>query len=262
MYRGFNLKLDVENNEFYQVGLKVFEKNKSIVSKKLGDFIDSDNSLNGSAIQEHWFPQIKADIFISHSHSDEKLAITLAGMLFNVFGLTSFIDSCIWGYSDDLLKIIDENHCKRTDGYYDYKKRNYSTSHVHMILSTALSMMIDKTECLFFLNTPSSVKPVDGITKTTSPWIYNEIAISQIVRKKTPIRLLKEETRYFQKGGPLYLTESLSVKYDMDLGHLSTIDNNTLIAWMKNNNEKNLKGSEALDILYTLTPFKSDFFYK
>jgi hypothetical protein len=262
MYRGFNLKTTIRDKEFYEEGLKQFEKDKIYVRENLSNFINSDNSLDGTAIQENWFPQVKADIFISHSHADKIIAITLAGMLSKIFGLTSFIDSCIWGYSNDLLKIIDKNHCKRTDGYYDYNMRNSSTSHVHMMLSTALTMMIDKTECLFFLNTPSSVKPVDGIIRTESPWIYNEITISQIARKKTPKRLIKEETRYFQKGGPLYLTESLSIRYDMDLGHLAKIDNDTFIKWAEKNHERRLKGTDALDILYTLAPFESDFFYK
>lgn len=47
-------------------------------------------------MQVSWFPQIKADVFISHSHSDEKLAIIFAGWLYNAFGLTAFIDSCVW----------------------------------------------------------------------------------------------------------------------------------------------------------------------
>ena len=55
--------------------------------------------------------------------------------------------------------------------------------HVHMMLSTALANMIDKTECIMFLNTPNSVSTRDTKLKTYSPWIYNEIEITRIIEK-------------------------------------------------------------------------------
>lgn len=54
---------------------------------------------------------------------------------------------------NDLLREIDEKYCRHSNGTsFDYDKRNYSTSHVHMMLSIALSRMIDKCESVFFLN--------------------------------------------------------------------------------------------------------------
>ena len=45
--------------------------------------------------------------------------------------------------SNDLLRRIDENYCRHSNGIsFDYNKRNYSTSHVHMMLSIALSKML------------------------------------------------------------------------------------------------------------------------
>ena len=68
------------------------------------------------------------------------------------------------GYCDDLLRQIDNEHCKKEDGKtYDYNLRNYTTSHVHMMLSTALTEMIDKTECIMFYNTPNSVSLADDL---------------------------------------------------------------------------------------------------
>ncbi|MCC5439660.1 hypothetical protein [Clostridium botulinum] len=47
--------------------------------------------------------------------------------------------------------MIDNNYCFNKDTEtYDYIKRNYSTSHVYIMLSTALSMMIDRAESIFF----------------------------------------------------------------------------------------------------------------
>lgn len=56
-------------------------------------------------MQSYWFPKINADIFLSHSHKDEKLIIAFAGWLKDTFNLDVFIDSCIWGYSNDLQKL-------------------------------------------------------------------------------------------------------------------------------------------------------------
>lgn len=48
---------------------------------------------------------------------------------------------------------------------YDYNLRNYTTSHVHMMLATALTEMIDNTECIMFYNTPNSVLLADDLQK-------------------------------------------------------------------------------------------------
>ena len=53
-----------------------------------------------------------------------------------------------------------------------------------MMLSTALTMMIDKVECVLFLNTPKSIDTTEVIDKTKSPWIYLEMAMMKLVRKR------------------------------------------------------------------------------
>jgi hypothetical protein len=161
MYRGFNLNLNwnsKNDDQFYNSGKKLFQSNEATVKETLKGFALNDGTLDGTKIQSNWFPKVQADIFISHSHKDQKRAIALAGWLFDTYGIKAFIDSCIWGYADDLLKLIDKKHCyKKETNTFDYNLRNYSTSHVHMILSTTLTMMIDNSECLFFLNTPNSI---------------------------------------------------------------------------------------------------------
>ena len=69
--------------------------------------------LNGNKIQIDWFPQISADIFISHSHDDEDLANAFAGWLYDEFKLTSFIDSNAWGYVDELLTLFNKEYSQR-----------------------------------------------------------------------------------------------------------------------------------------------------
>lgn len=252
MYKGFNLEIVFTQDEidlFYQKGKDLYSESKTVVSENLKEMFLTNGNLDGTRMQENWFPQIESDIFISHSHSDEKTAITLAGFLNSHFGLKCFIDSCIWGYSNNLLRLIDDKYCKQPDGYYNYSKRNFSTSHVHMMLSTALNMMIDKSECLFFLNTPNSVTTKEVINKTESPWIYAEISMSKLIRKKHLSAYRRSGTQLFSKGGQVRLNES--IEYELDLEHLTDISRNEVFDWYSAYAHKEEK--YPLDILYRQT---------
>lgn len=45
--------------------------------------------VNGSALSAEWFEIIKSDIFVSHSHNDQELALILAGWLKDKFDLNA-----------------------------------------------------------------------------------------------------------------------------------------------------------------------------
>ena len=232
---------DIAYNFYHSKGKELFDKQKIIIKRKLEQYVIGDSGvIDGTKLQEDWFPLVNCDIFISHSHKDEDLAIALAGWLYETFGLESFIDSCIWGYADDLLEIIDDEHCRNSMKSYSYKRRNFSTSHVHMMLNMALMQMIDKTECLFFLNTPNSIDLSDIETRTLSPWIYSEIGISQMIEKKSP------RTKYFSDN----LNESLRISYKLDLSYLANIDHTDLLLWK----QKNVRKERALNSLYEIIP--------
>lgn len=261
MYRGFKLNFELSEFEvlgkkssslrdyicdntnyerYYRIGKAKFDEYKQEVSSELGYWVIGDSGvIDGTELQEEWFPTVNCDIFISHSHKDEYLAIALAGWLYETFGLDSFIDSCIWGYADELLKIIDDEHCRNTKQSYSYESRNHSTSHVHMMLNMALMRMIDKTECLFFLNTPNSIDLSDIETRTLSPWIYSEIGISQMINKKI-------RTKKFSDN----LDESLKISYKLDLSHLANITDSDLLQWK----QKGAREVRALDMLYEIIP--------
>jgi hypothetical protein len=225
----------------HRMGNDMYENYKKVIYKNLSQYIIGNSGvIDGTKLQEDWFPMVNCDIFISHSHKDKDLAIALAGWLYETFRLRSFIDSCIWGYADDLLKIIDDEHCRNTRQSYSYKSRNYSTSHVHMMLNMALMQMIDKTECLFFLNTPNSIDLSDIETRTLSPWIYSEIGVSQMIEKK------RTRTKHFSDS----LDESLSISYELDLSHLANIEYSDLLTWKQNN----VREEKALDKLYKIIP--------
>ena len=255
MFVGFNLKiygfkarLELEN--YYDVGKNLYDKNKTLVRKALNNYIyDNIEQLNGTQIQNDWFPTVNADIFLSHSHMDEKLVIGLAGWLYKKFGLISFIDSCVWGYANDLLKDIDDEYSSMDSNTYYYKKCIISSSHVHMMLSMALFKMIDKTECLFFINTPSSIAVANSIEcadKTLSPWIYAELEMSRLVRKKKLSEYRSKDT--FESYQDV-LKHGVVINYDITLEHLIDLREEDLANWEKYNISKS---KEALDILYSL----------
>jgi hypothetical protein len=265
MYRGFNLTLKeefFENKDFdflYEKGETSIEQPKVSLNATLKTFLGVDGALDGSKMQAHWFPQIKADVFISHSHEDEELAIALAGWLKETFGLTAFIDSCVWGYADDLIGLIDNKYCRKGSRLYNYEKRNYSTSHVHTMLSVALTQMIDNTECLFFLNTPNSLTPNTFIEQTESPWIYSEIVMSRLIRENPPER---KKSRSLNESQKTFATrrKNIPFSYDLSVDHLTAINSKVLTDW-QSIYEENKKFSElcgrntpdSLDKLYEIT---------
>lgn len=241
---GFSQKI-IE--EYYKKGVKIYDAHKLIIKKSLDKYLSVDGELKASDIEADWFPSIKAHVFLSHSHKDEKAAIALAGLL-NEIGLTVFIDSCVWGYADDLLRQIDDKYCvlrRGADGsidMYDYQRRNQSTAHVHMILNGALMKMMDNTECLAFLDTPNALKTKDissGITN--SGWIYSELLMSKVLQRKYPIRkslrfAVNESVRH----------DGLSVQYDVDIKHLINVSVNDIYSAIENGNY----GLNFLDYLY------------
>jgi hypothetical protein len=249
MYRGFNVRLGTLSEENFLKGNPQFETNKRQVKTDLQKFITLTGNLDGSMMEKEWFPNVKADIFISHSHDDEKEAIKLAGWIKDSFNLDCFIDSCVWESGDDLIKMIDNEYCRSEgDITYNYKRRNLSTSHVHMMLSTALAKMIDRAECLFFLNTPNSVSTSEIISKTVSPWIYSEIAISQLVRKPLKFHRDRELVKSFSESRKF----AIPIVYDLGLKGFSGLDSEDLRNWHRKWKNGSIPKGNSLDYLYDL----------
>ncbi|XHR95574.1 hypothetical protein ACFJIV_02380 [Mucilaginibacter sp. UC70_90] len=249
MYSRFQLAYKKFDQGYYDSGLKLFNQQKSKTHALLDQYLSKNGVIKGSELQADWFPQVDADIFLSHSHADQKFAISLAGML-SKLNLNVFIDSTIWGYADELLQEIDDEYCVNDDGRtYNYKKRNKSTSHVHMMLATAINMMIDKTECLMFLNTPNSISS-DGIgSETNSPWLYAELATSKLVRREELGRYRKEISKSVRSQTKLY-SESFEIHYRVDLNHLIPLSEVDLLKWQLDYLTEFPSPSNALDVLY------------
>lgn len=251
MYKGFQLSRIKPMPQYESTGKHNYLNQKKIITNQLNQYLDYKEVLDGTLMQKDWFPSIHADIFLSHSHADEDLAIQLAGWLKEKLELEVFIDSCVWGYSGELLYTIDEQYCTyKRDGkkLYNYKKRNESTSHVHMMLATALAKMIDKTECLFFLNTPNSVTVQDSVNRTFSPWIYYEIATSKVVNKHRD-----ESNRLSMTVKTALLDENkIPLTYELNLKNLTALSAEDLCKWKDICKNHDYRGKHVLDALYFL----------
>lgn len=272
MFSGFNLKLNEsfftgkpKDFYFYRTnGENHLKYESDRIKKNLELFIKND-SINGSKLQNEWFPKIKADVFISHSHQDCDLANALAGWINEEFGLKVFIDSNIWGHSNKLLKNINSKYSNMRvnplGGYlYDYSSCCAASQHVNMMLSVALQQMIDNTECIILLNTNNSVNVFDNnndkINTTYSPWIYSEIICSEIIRKK-PLwyyRNYHSLKNMHEDATPRNLFYSLLISYDVNLEHLIEIEQEKLDQWLETYiNKKDKYKFYPLDALYTFT---------
>jgi len=105
VYLPFNLNSKNDYSDYKFIGEAIFNNQKNNVFDELEKYCYSGTStINGLKLAEDWFPQIECDVFLSHSHNDRERVLGLAGWLKNRFGLIAFIDSSIWGYSEQLLK--------------------------------------------------------------------------------------------------------------------------------------------------------------
>lgn len=260
MVTGYNLHLSKDTTKFHdyvKIGETHLSEQKAKVSKDIKKYI-IDGIADGTQIEKDWFPQMEADIFISHSHTDEELAKGLAGWLYSCFGLTCFIDSCVWGYADELLELINDEYSDKKDKpsggcVYDHKKCNTASKHVNTMLTIALHKMIDKAEITILLNTNSSIKRYKDVYQesTYSPWIYSEIVCTEIVRKK-PISKYRWEPvleHSFEKSQAR--DDGFHAVYEVSLDHLESLDMLKLLEWKKLYDDHEVR--YPLDYLYKLT---------
>lgn len=190
-YRTNTSVIDELSSEVTQEEIEKFLKKKSVFKKVIRPFvIPKDGIVKGDTLKEQYFPifqnQGKSyDIFISHSHNNEEEAVILATWIEkNYPNQTCFVDSFAWGSADQLLKEIDNKYCwKKHSKTYDYQKRNFTTSHVHAILSMSLLDIIRSSKICIFIESKESISLTNGLRKKTfSPWLYEEIRFMKLLQ--------------------------------------------------------------------------------
>lgn len=188
---------------YFSLGNVHFEQQKKKMAKSLEDYVFPQNAddVDLSKVTKDWFPIEKCQIFLSHSRADEKLVAAFAYYLKENFKINCFVDSCVWGYMETLLKKLDKEYCrKEQSNTYDYEKRNGTTAHVHMMLNTALMQMMHNTPVFLFVSTGNSLDDNRSGVKnwTYSSWIYSELSMSHVLckqKKENGWRILAESAQ-------------------------------------------------------------------
>ena len=208
---------------------------EAIIARRNGDQI----KIDADQIQQNIFPNYnKYDVFISHSHQDLELVQKFAYYLRNTLGLKVFIDSEVWGYVDDLLMSVNNQYAKIGEKLYDYKKCNLNASVIYLMLSNAIHDVINETECLFFINTPNSINSEENIEETTeSPWIYDELKTTSIIKPKIPdrIKAMIDVYKIHQKSSQNVIVDSAEPVWIRDVtkevNSLEVLPNRILVEW-------------------------------
>lgn len=241
--------------EYYD---KDFEKNISDDSnkmkRKLDSCIDYDNNcIDGDKLEKELFKEINADVFISHSHNDKELAVAIYGLLKKEMGLAPFVDYCVWEHVNKTLNELNNRYNvirTETDNskIYNYDKANYFASHLYLMLNSALNNMLNKTECLLFINTENSVIPLDRTNvsgQTFSPWIYSEIVMANTMQQTDPQRynFLKHSYEHAAE-----MNEQVLITHKLNLSQFKSIDFGILYRWQKSKNQV----EHPLDTLYKI----------
>ena len=255
-YRGFSLKIEdsycakilKELNSTRPHSNFLNSRHTSVtdpypIKSILKNNIVGSKSLNAEKIKGEWFPIIESDIFISHSHRDIETVTKLAEILSKHLGLKVFVDSEVWKYSEDLVQQI-ECQCHE-GGYFIHDK---IVAHVNIMLASALTKMLNNTECVIFLNTSNSLIPDQYSTshQTDSPWIYHELFTTSLLPIRTPKRKMEKSV--------VNEASQFEIAHTVPLEHLTNLSDVEFENWTIK--AKNIHWENALDALYNLKPAK------
>lgn len=200
------------------------ESNQILIKQKLSELLKPVNGIiDGDKVKDLIFPTDgeyfpSFDVFISHSHNDTDKAERLADYLRENCGKQPFLDNYVWSSADSLLNEIDRIWCRNADGkFFNYQKRNFSSSHVHTMLSMAIFEMIARCESFIFIESNDSIDYralKKNNTRTQSPWIYQELQYAEMLSAAIKSSNLIAEQRHFS---------NLNIGYQIDLKDFSVL---------------------------------------
>lgn len=145
----------------------------------LAEFVRSTNvnleldsvTLRDSDIRKYFFNGTSNfQVFLSHSSKDKDAVYKFVSYLKQQEGINAFVDSMVWDNYKDLLN----EFAKVCEGQ---EKLNIA-AHLHMILASSLTYMINACDCFIFLASENSIS--NG-NYTFSPWIYHELLTASII---------------------------------------------------------------------------------
>lgn len=180
--------------------------------------------IDGERLRNFVFPTDNYDVFISHSHDDLEKAKQFAAWLEEKYNYRVFLDSFVWNSADGLLREIDNLYCKQRNGLYNYHRRNYSTAHIHTMLSMSIMEIIKRSKVGILIDSHHSINLErlrnSNQAKTLSPWIYQEIMfMRQFATNRSSTRMFSSEN----------LNEDLQIAHSVDLSGFTTLTARYLI---------------------------------
>lgn len=210
--------------------------------------------LDAEALSERIFPEGDYDVFLSHSHADQRNAVDLALSL-GKRGLKVFVDSTVWGFFGDLVaRIIAQTWPSEGESKDDHIHRIHAD--VHMMLAGALHRTIARAETFIFVRSEKSIPLVfNDKARTFSPWLYSELQFSFQVEHVTPKRILERDGGVLldsTKGFESYGLESKQhiTAFRAFNDHLPQIAGNALRDWLVTQ-PTGTPGGVTLDKLYS-----------
>ena len=181
--------------------------------------------IDGKRLRNFVFPTDDYHVFISHSHDDLEKAKQFAAWLEEQYNYRVFLDSFVWNNADGLLREIDNLYCKQRNGLYNYQRRNYSTAHIHTMLSMSIMEIIKRSKVGILIDSHHSINLErlrnSNQGKTLSPWIFQEIMfMRQFANQKSSTRMFSSES----------LNEGLQIAHTVDLSDFTPLTAMDLIS--------------------------------
>ncbi len=285
MYKVFNLKLENGKKGIENINEDIFAQfnSKSFIEENFSGIMDAirelfpvfpNNDYNGGYNNfENWFYQNygnisvtkiknvlsklkKFDIFVSHAHKDETLAIKFAYLSHKELHLNCFIDSIYWKNFNDLVdeRIRDLKNLKYIDPQDEEQYIRTLTTYGNINLQIALSEMMNNCESLFFLNTNNSIKYINLPKESTiayTNWIFYEIYTACTMQRKVPYRIKK-----------ISCENVVENNYSMDVNNLSVIDFEIIEQLMTYSNHKNCFCDYCIDFFYRHICIRKNKFFR
>ncbi|MDF7674208.1 hypothetical protein PT277_02245 [Acetobacteraceae bacterium ESL0709] len=163
-----SISLNKENNKKTSKG----PFDRSEFSLALRDLLK--NEINVDDIIKKYFPNdINYDVFISHSHMDEKDVLRLKGYIEKTYQKRCFVDSSVWYNVEEIINKLREND----------PGHSYYYSSMYIMLTSLLTSMIEKCRIFLFLESENSTKLRNDINITQSPWIFHELYMCDFFAK-------------------------------------------------------------------------------
>ena len=180
--------------------------------------------IDGKRLRNFVFPTDDYHVFISHSHDDLEKAKQFAAWLEEQYNYRVFLDSFVWNNADGLLREIDNLYCKQRNGLYNYQRRNYSTAHIHTMLSMSIMEIIKRSKVGILIDSHHSINLErlrnSNQAKTLSPWIYQEIMfMRQFATNRSSTRMFSSKN----------INEGLQIAHTVDLSDFITLTARDLI---------------------------------